>query len=459
MTLKVVPGITCGANFSALLLFSYGMDHDGDHGVFIAVTEMISAQIQESLLGPHNKMFSETGHLTIAPTFWPLDRWSSLLEGIHTSIPRVDAMRILSAAGRVGHLNFPENISGCDLLACLLEVSLRDSSPLHVGPEKRLIWNGGEPIFGGKRCSFQVPACAGRGWEYLTLIIILLLRKQARHTSRRENQLCLRPEGFRTLKPWKQCSLKTARVHWAVLLLRMHYAMSSARFPSPDDLLDLIVVVARTESTHAALELATNIQLTGYLICPTLQAACHPRSHLAHLDAVELCVDLFNLSWDFQPPNSFPRGADSCAQIRRKGLSEPCKRVFDKVVTGLHLQERCGVCSDCKSKDENNGTQLNLKSNYFPLCVAKTLADIGVSVLASLVAHHRISALRSGGFANCTRSPLPCRLPPSALIFFEAQDLGYKSGVLPSTPDTEIRRVESSTLFIQLASHYNPYIA
>ena len=271
VTLKVVQGISCGANFSALLLLRFGMDYDGDHAVFIAVLDLLSVQIQESLFGPDNKLFSEGGELVIAPTFWPLERWCSLLEGVHVRIADTDALRILSGAGRLSslvpaesvrstashavgtrlrwvpsatfetvfappgvcasglsravvaqflqpwllrtpdglqlivdaedfttdtagqvawkadplrlnvgifvaqlkHADIPgtllrlfvqapsstlycssvelwrADISGCDLLGCLLAASLRPNAPVHIGAEKRLIWNGGKQVFGG----------------------------------------------------------------------------------------------------------------------------------------------------------------------------------------------------------------------------------------------------------------------------------------------------------------------
>ena len=573
VTLKVVPGLNCGANFSALLLLRFGMDYDGDHAVFIAVMDLLSVQIQESLFGPDNKLFSEGGDLVIAPTFWPLERWCSLLEGTHVRIAETDALRILSGAGRFSSLvpaesirktathavgtrlnwapsatfatvfalhglnaskfisvtvasfhtpwllrtpdgrqftvdaedfttiaadhvawkadphrrnagalvaqvhssEIPEtwlrvvsrdtrsvfycssievwraDISGCDLLGCLLACSLRPNVPVHIGSEKRQIWNGGKQVFGGRCCSFQVPACAARGWECLTLKAVLLGRK-ALHRWRRGLHrgwerfalkiTLLSRKGLRSwrrglladhlkewpAKPWMREAFSSRVLCWAAMVLRMLYAQRSARAPVAQDLLDIVVCVAIHESPRVALEIATNIQTTAYLICPTLQARSHPQCTAPQQKAVELCVDLLNFVWDAQPPIEFPRYAEASAQLRRRGLAEPCKRIFEKLVAGPSVQRSCGLCEDCASqvalelrRETSEPSSVLAKSYIKPSssCTIKTLTDVGASIWAALVAHGRISACRACGYG--IESAASAALPSAALKFFDAQ--------------------------------------
>jgi len=565
VTLKVVPGLKCGSNFSALLLLRYGMDYDGDHAVFIAVLNLLSVQIQENLFGPENKLFSESGDLVIAPTFWSLTRWCSILEGSHVRLEETDALRILSGAGhtstlipstsirnsayhRVGtrlrwapnatyatvfaplqgdtdigsklvalrfhspwllrtndgrkiivdaedflavseaHVAWKKDptqnpvgtwatpieqsekpgtwlrilsrgsgvisycsagevwradISGADLLGCILASTLQPNAPIYLGPEKRMIWNGGQQVFGGGCCSFQVPACAARGWERLALKAILLERKDLHNWRRGLRKgweifaLKLRILCRRGLRAWHRPLLSEylqlyARrpfprkcytcpfFEWAALVLRMLYAQRSARAPTGKNLLDIVRWVAIHQSPHVALAVATNIQTTGYLICPSVQAQSHPHCPPMQQRAVELCTDLLNFSWDTQPPLQYPHYAEALAQLSQRALSEPCRRIFEKVVSGLVPARTCGCCVACIDKESAVGAA-TAKRNFMPSssCAIKYLTDAGASVWASMVAHRRISARRACGMHM--EQDAPSSLPSSVWKFFDEQ--------------------------------------
>lgn len=546
VTLKVIKGTECGSNFSAMLLVRYGMDYDGDHAVFVAVLDLLSVKIQESLFGPDNKLFTESGALSVAPTYWPLERWCAILVGTHLRLDESDALRILSGAGITAPLQPPldfrekaryaagtrlrfadtilnpllassrnvlaevesgnsgeygvasrmtsasrdlvwileapngtwqidprdfrrikddatfvcdENInrailtwyvkkdglsiidpasvsraekedwnlawvddserriignlstspcademlpqhlrittntttqkgvvycrgadvwradiSGQEILASLWTSSLRRGIPLFVGAEKRMIWNGGSQLHGGLRCSFRVPACAGRGWETLVLQVILLHRialskwmrafqKHAMKDAPREVLLAIGIYSWRQIAKRENPlqSVGTERrpgffryVKWAFLVLRLRYAETSANSPTPKDFIDVISTVALYETGREALEVATKLQTTGYLICPTLHGRSHPPCGASTQRTLELCKDLLNFAWEVQPPLPFPRSVDGGAQLRRRGLVEPCRRFFGKMASGLRIRNRCGRCEGCSEQDESN---------------------------------------------------------------------------------------------------------
>lgn len=110
VTVKVVPGTSRGAGFSALLLERYGMDYDGDHANLVAVLDVLSAEVQEARFGPEHRQFMETGRFVGGPTAWPLERWNSLLEGEELHLPRDTALAILAAAGTAATLEPPWHI-------------------------------------------------------------------------------------------------------------------------------------------------------------------------------------------------------------------------------------------------------------------------------------------------------------------------------------------------------------
>ena len=62
-----MSGFAWGAGFSAILLIRYGMDYDGDHANFVAVLDILSAQLQETYLTPENRLFMDP-----ASWLWPL---------------------------------------------------------------------------------------------------------------------------------------------------------------------------------------------------------------------------------------------------------------------------------------------------------------------------------------------------------------------------------------------------
>ena len=459
VTLKVVPGTAWGAGFSALLLLRYGMDYDGDHANFVAVLDVLSAQLQEAYLTPENRLFMESGRLALAPTRWPLERWCALLEGDNLRLQRKDALWILSGAGivtglapgaqarraarhRIGarleiadasapmlasgsgrsgtsvalrcplrvRVGTPDgaalrverqdfvrvaagalawrddplrrcvcfeveteeeteedeqylcldldtggrlycraaavwsaDITGGDLLAALFASSLPESYVARVG--EREIWRGGRQLLGGRACSLLVPKRGARGWEALVLHLISKTSGRSDDCACRERQKSCTAAGLACWKP----------LRWALLLLRVRAAWNS-RPLDPDDLKQLLANVARDIGKHTALELITKLQMTGYRICPTLQARSHPTPPRQEQEAVEACTKALEYAWAVQPPVPFPRSAEATAQLRFRGLAEPCRMLYGKMAAGFRVAQtaRCDRCPDCRAQDLRN---------------------------------------------------------------------------------------------------------
>ena len=482
VTLKVVPGTAWGAGFSAILLIRYGMDYDGDHANFVAVLDILSAQLQETYLTPENRLFMESGKLALAPTRWPLERWCALLEGDNLRLARKDALWILSGAGLLGSLapelparkaawhrigtrlelvdatavllappgftpqrtcgtaisirqplcvqvgspDGPEliveredfaplsatsraltwrhdalqrcvcfscpgegaesaeqslclevegggrlycrasavwtaDITGGDLLACLFSSSLPQSYVVRLREQE--IWRGGTQVLGGRTCSLLVPKRGAPSWEALVFHTLISWRtKQAR---------CLqmtRGLGADEEHQTFECACRTKQIsctatglacwkplRWALLVLRIRSAWNSSPF-DPEDLKQLIANVARDIGKHTALELITKLQMTGYRICPALQARSHPTALYQEQEAVEVCTKALDYAWAVQPPVPFPRSAEATAQLRFRGLAEPCRLLYSKLAAGFRVPHsaRCDRCLDCRAQDLRN---------------------------------------------------------------------------------------------------------
>jgi hypothetical protein len=155
-------------------------------------------------------------------------------------------------------------------------------------------------------------------------------------------------------------------------MLRIRCAHNS-RAVDPEDLKHMIANVARDIGKHTALELITKLQMTGYRICPTIQARSQDPPLAEEQRAIEACTQALDYAWAAQPPMPFPRNAEASARLRFRGLVEPCRLLYAKLAAGFQMTgaARCGRCPDCQAQDPS----LTSTVDVLPLTERKALAE------------------------------------------------------------------------------------
>jgi hypothetical protein len=241
------------------------------------------------------------------------------------------------------------DVTGGDLLAAVFASSLPESYVVRVREQE--IWRGGAQLLGGRACSLLVPKRGARGWEALALHLLARHKSgptsddQSKHCACRERQNSCTATGLACWRP----------LRWALLALRIRSAWNSGPL-DPEDLKQLMANVARDVGKRTALELITKLQMTGYRICPTLQARSHATPLRHEQEAVEVCTEALEYAWAVQPPTPFPRSAEATAQLRFRGLAEPCRLLYGKMAAGFRVAQtaRCDRCPDCRAQDLRN---------------------------------------------------------------------------------------------------------